>query len=82
MKPIKFEDANVTFAQGQRDYIPLPALALETPEKHVITCWKLSWKERIIVMFTGRLWMSQLTFGNRLQPILPVTDRRELYVKN
>lgn len=61
MKPIKFKHQNITFAENQPEYGSLPALKLDTPEGHVITCWKLSFKERLRILFFGRdlrLWNS------------------------
>ena len=36
--------------------------------------WMLSWRERIKISFTGKLWISMLTFNNPLQPIKPEVD--------
>ena len=79
MKPIKFKDQNITFAKEQPQYQPLPALKLNTPEGHVITCWKLSFKERIKVLFFGVVWMNILTFNKALQPSLLSTDRKKMF---
>jgi len=67
MKPIKFKESNITFAKDQPEYIPLPAFKSE--DGRIISCWELSFKERVKVLFTGRMWLSLLTFNKPLQPI-------------
>lgn len=69
MKPIEFKQQNITFAKDQPEYLPLPAYRDE--EGQVISCWGLSFYERIIILFTGKFWFRQLTFNDPLQPQLP-----------
>lgn len=73
MKPIKFKGHNVVFAKDQPQYQPLPAL-LEKEPGRVTSCWKLTWRERFKILFTGKLWLSQLSFNEPLQPQLPLVD--------
>jgi hypothetical protein len=54
MKPVEFKQQNVVFAKDQPEYQPLPALRLNTPEGEVISCWRLSFKERLHVLIFGR----------------------------
>ena len=68
MKPIEFKEQNFTYAKDQPEYIPLPVL--KTEEGQVISCWNLSIMERIKLLFSGKLWLSVLTFNNPLQPVL------------
>ncbi len=58
--------SRVIFAKDQPEYIPLPA---NTDGHSVETKWKLSWRERLTVLFRGNVYLSLLTFGNPLQPI-------------
>ena len=67
MKPIKFEEHNRVYGKNQPEYIPLPAWASD--EGTVVTCWKLSWKNLVKVIFTRRVWMCALTFNQPLQPV-------------
>lgn len=67
MTPISFKEQNMVFAKDQPEYLPLPAFKSEDGE--VISCWSLSWKERIALMFFGRLWLRSLTFNKPLQPL-------------
>jgi hypothetical protein len=65
MNPIKFPEATMTWAENQPPYLPLPAYA----DKHeTITCWRLSWRDRLLALFVGRLWVRQMNFSKPLQP--------------
>jgi hypothetical protein len=70
MKPIEFPEQTVVWAKNQPEYEPLPAY---TDEQETISLWKLTWRERLHVLFTGKLWLRQLNFGSPLQPQLPST---------
>lgn len=70
MEPVKFKGANIVFGESQPEYKPLPAF--RNDEGIVLTCWKCTLRERLKILFTGRMYLQQLTFNNALQPILPV----------
>lgn len=78
MKPVKFDGHNVVIAEGQPEYQPLPACVGDTPEVPVITCWELDHEELQHLKKTGKLWLSQLTFGGPLQPIYPSVYKAEV----
>lgn len=67
MDPIKFEGQNVTFAENQEEYRPLPAH--RDPDGVVTTCWEFTPEELAELNKTGKLWIQQLTFKQALQPI-------------
>ena len=71
MTPVEFPEQNTTFAKDQPEYLPLPAF---TDGTHVVSCWRLTWRERLRLLFGGRLWLMQMTFGGPLQPQLPSID--------
>ena len=71
MSPERFAESNTTFAESQPEYIPLPAW---TDGREVISCWRLTWRERVVLLLGGRLWHRTLTFGQPLQPQLITTD--------
>ena len=68
MKPIEFPQRNKVWAKEQPPYLPLPAFS---DEQITVTRWALTWRERIAVLFTGKLWLSQMNFGKALQPQRP-----------
>lgn len=57
----------VVYAKDQPEYTPLPAV--RTVQGEVITRWKLTFRERLVVLFSGNIWLNLLTFNNPLQPI-------------
>lgn len=77
MKPIKFKHANKVYAKDQPQYQPLPALELESGE--VIACWKGNFFERMVFLFTGKMWVSLSMFGRPLTPSYVSVNRKEIY---
>ena len=76
MKAIEFEEASIVIAKDQPQYNPLPAACNPTNDAHVLTfCWQLSWRERLKVLVTGKLWHRVLTFRHPLQPQLLLVDK-------
>jgi len=73
MDIIKFDGCNVTYGEGQPEYKPLPALRLDDGE--VITCWNPSFRERLKILFTGKIWLNILTFNKPLQQLLMSANR-------
>jgi len=67
--------AEVVYAKDQPQYLPLPALRFL--DGVVVTRWVLSWKERLRVLLTGSVYLSQLTFNSPLQPVKLSTDPLE-----
>lgn len=72
MSPVEFPEQTTVFAKDQPEYQPLPAHC--APDGTVVSCWRLTRRERIKLLFTGRLWLLQLTFGAALQPQSPTVD--------
>lgn len=80
MKPLNFEGANAVFGANQPEYTPLPAECVGNPETGQInTCWELSPEEIKRVQETGKIWLSVLTFGQPLQPVLLTADKPGIY---
>lgn len=79
MKPIEFKHQNTVYAKDQPEYQPLPALKIEGPEGHVVSCWKMTFLERLKVLFTGRVWLSLMSFNKPLTPSYMAVNRKEVY---
>ena len=80
MEPIKFDGVNAVFGANQPEYTPLPAECVGNPETGQInTCWELSPEEIKRVQETGKIWLSVLTFGQPLQPVLLTADKPGIY---
>lgn len=69
MKCVEFKEQNVVFGKGHPEYLPLPAHKFRNSSSgQMVCCWGMSWKERLTVMFTGKIWHQVLTFHDPLQP--------------
>lgn len=79
MKPIEFKHQNVVYSKDQPQYEPLPALKIESDNAEVISCWKMNFKDRIKVLFTGKVWLSLCSFNKPLTPSYMSVNRKELY---
>lgn len=71
MTPIEFPEQTIVWAKNQPPYLPLPAY---TNEQETISCWQLTFIERLRVLLSGRLWLRQMNFGAPLQPQAPCVD--------
>ena len=80
MEPLNFEGANIVFGANQPEYQPLPAERVGNAAiGQVNTCWELSKDELKQIQETGKIWVSLLTFGQPLQPVLISVDKPEVY---
>lgn len=57
----------VKIAEQQPEYETLPAIV--TNDGYVISRWRLTLRERLIVLFEGNVYLSCLTFGRPVQPV-------------
>lgn len=78
MRPKKFKEVNVTFAKDQPEYLPLPAFKNNSDFGEVVTCWNLSFKERLRVLFKGEIWLSLMTFNKPLTPSFLSTKKSDV----
>ena len=76
MKPIKFKEQNVVYRKDQKEYEPLPVLVFQDGE--VMTCWKLSWRELLKVVFTRKVYLSVQTFCKPLQPLYMTVSKERI----
>ena len=74
MKPAEFKEQNVVFAKNQPPYLPLPAYQDDIQGGRIFHCWKLSLRERLKIILTGKLWINVLNFHQPPQPIKPMVD--------
>lgn len=77
MKAIEFEEQNVVFAKDQPQYKPLPAF--RTEEGIVVTCWEPTEEEILKLIETRKIYLSQMTFNDPLQPILMAIEKSEIF---
>jgi hypothetical protein len=74
VKPIRFKEQNVVYAKNQQPYLPLPSYQDDEQGGRIFHCWKLTIRERIKILFTGKLWINVLNFHLPPQPIKPMVD--------
>ncbi len=69
MTPTVFAEQTAVAGKGQPEYSQLPChQVVGDPQGRVVFCWTLSWKERLRVLLSGKLWHQVLTFRQPLQP--------------
>ena len=78
MIPIEFKEQNVVYAKDQKEYLPLPAYKHHTKQGEVVSCWQLSLRERLRILFTGKLWVSLMSFNKPLTPSYFTTKKSEV----
>lgn len=76
MKPITFKNMNMILGDEQNEYKPLPAQQIS--DDVIITCWDVSFEEKIKILFTGKIWLGVMTYGKNLQPILLSTNKKTI----
>ena len=80
MEPMNFKDAKCVYGANQLEYQPLPAQQVgKAATGQIITCWQLSSDELEKVKETGLIWLSVLTFGGPLQPVLLTAEKPGIY---
>lgn len=69
MELVDFNGRNFVFGANVKDAATVPAHI--TDDGIVTFCWKLSFIERIKMLFCGRLFLTSVTYKRPLQPLLP-----------
>jgi hypothetical protein len=63
------EPIEVVLGENQPEYVPLPAVYLDTVARPMITRWRLSVEEREAVAAGADIVLQQLTFRQPFQPV-------------
>lgn len=81
MKPIKFKQANknLTKPESMTDE-ECSSLWVYSDGKQCISLWKMSFWQRIKVLFWGRIWLS--VFSGETQPPVWLDCRKTVFVNN
>jgi len=77
MIPVQFPESNVVLARDQGEYEPMAVYAFGDDQGRVACCFRLSDAEIEELRRTRTLWIQQLTFNRRFQPIALSTQRPE-----
>ena len=78
MEIVSFPEQSVIYAEHQPQYRSLPAHKFGDAEGRIACCWSLTWRERLRVLLTGKIWQQVLTFNQPLQPQLLTTDKPDM----
>ena len=76
MKQIEFKQANRSLAIVGK--APIPAYVDELVPQ-VVTCWRLSFWERLKLLFTGKVHSCTLSKEKRLQMTVLNINRKEIF---
>lgn len=79
MEPCEFPEQTAVYAKGQPEYLPLPVHQMYGDANgRIVCCWRLTWRERCMLMWTGHIWQQILTFRHPLQPQKLTIDKPEM----
>lgn len=81
MEPIEFPEQTIVLAKDQPQYKPLPVHLSSAAEGYCISCWKPSWRDRWNILRGRPMWLSMMTFGSAPMPVLPTTEKHDIFVK-
>jgi len=73
LKPIKFPESNGVLVRPRGSVAPCGELPCYRGQGTVISCWKIPFLQRVIALFTGRIWVGLK--GDIQAPIWVVIDR-------
>jgi hypothetical protein len=63
----------IVYAKDQPEYRPLPVF--KDTDGTVLSRWRLTWKERFLVLFRGDVYLFVSTFNRPLQPLMMEIER-------
>jgi hypothetical protein len=67
---VGYEERQIVYAKDQPEYLPLSTLPVGDPlHGRRLTRWRLSWIERLRVLWSGDIYTDVMTFNKPLQPI-------------
>jgi hypothetical protein len=81
MRAIEFKEVNKVLAKNSAKYKSLPIFLDGRSEGVAVSCYRLSFKERLKVLFSGKIWHGQMTFHKPFQPQLMSVNKSDLILK-
>lgn len=63
------ESIEIILGKDQKEYIPLPAVYINSDSRPMVTRWRLTEEERAAVKNGADIVLQQLTFWNPFQPV-------------
>jgi hypothetical protein len=81
MKPAGFEFSNVTLQPSGKKYsenvASVDPLPIWTDGEQCVSCWRMSWRERLFALMFGRVWVALLS--GKTQPPIYVQVSKEYF---
>lgn len=82
MNPVEFPEQTEVLAKFQPEYKPLPVYRCsDDPSGCIKFCWKMTWRQRLKILWSGLVWHQVLTFGEPLQPQLLTVEKPSMHTK-
>lgn len=82
MRPTKFEYANRELGAPEGEYSEnvagIDPLPIWTDGEQCVSCWRMSWRERLSALLFGRIWLAVLS-GSTQPPVCIEATRVYLY---
>lgn len=75
MEPVKLKGMNAVYGKEQNEYFDLPSYRNEKGD--VTTVWKLTFKEKIKILFGSDIILRIKTFNKPLQPVSMFLDKEK-----
>lgn len=76
MKAIKFKGANASFTNPSGEQIP--AFMSKDKLGTMVCGYRLSFLERMYILFWGKIWFSQITANASLRPFIITINKNEV----
>lgn len=70
--------SEVKIAEHQEEYETLSAIVLS--DGVVISRWKMTWRERLVALFEGNIYLHVHTYGQPVQPVFMEVDRPRILI--
>src|SRR5262245_54440666 len=79
MKPFQFPEAQraLTAPEGMTKEECGDLWIYETPEGQCISCWRMSWRERLSALIFGRAWI--WVWSGSTQPPISLLAKRQIF---
>lgn len=74
MTPIPFSESNRVL-QAPAGAADIASLPVWTDDQQCVSCWRLTWRERLSALLFGRVWLAVLS-GRSQPPVALLVTRR------
>lgn len=79
MKLVHFKESNTPFDGNKGKKNAVGAFRdIYQPQVPTIVCWRMSIPERLYLLFTGRVWVSYMTYGKPLMSSLTTVYKSDV----